>query len=268
MDDEESTYDQIIRRVFRNNHGAGGENVPFERHEIEHAAEELGVDVPKNLGDVVYAFKYRKELPSFIQEKAPENMNWVLVGRGSAQYAFELRAEARIQPDDMLVVANIPDATPGIVDRYALDDEQALLAKLRYNRMIDTFTGVTCYSIQNHLRTFVPDIGQVETDEIYIGVDKEGAHYVLPVQAKGGRDEIGIIQIEQDLALCRQKFPNLICRAVAAQFMEEEVIALFEFEAEDGSVGKVREKHYRLVSPDELTDAQLRRYRKRTDRGQ
>ena len=49
----------------------------------------------------------------------------------------------------------IPDATPGIVQKYALADEQALLAKLRYNRLLDIFTGVTCYSLQNHkLRGF------------------------------------------------------------------------------------------------------------------
>ncbi len=36
------------------------------------------------------------------------------------------------------------------------------------------FTGITCYSLQNHLRTSVPDIGQVETDELYVGVDKKG----------------------------------------------------------------------------------------------
>ncbi len=65
-----------------------------------------------------------------------------------------------------------------------MNDEQALLAKIRYNRLIDIFTGITCYSLQNHLRTTVPNIGQVEIDEIYIGIDKRGAHYILPAQAK------------------------------------------------------------------------------------
>ena len=38
------------------------------------------------------------------------------------------------------------------------------------------------------------------------------------------------VQIEQDIALCAEKFPALICRPLAAQFMAGEVIALFEFE--------------------------------------
>ena len=94
---------------------------------------------------------------------------------------------------------------------YALSDEQALLAKLRYNRLLDTFTGLTCYSLQNHLRTKVPNVGQVEVDEIYVGLDRKGAHYVLPIQAKGGNDQINIVQIEQDLAMCAAKFPALQC---------------------------------------------------------
>ena len=68
---------------------------------------------------------------------------------------------------------------------YAFNDEQALLARVRYNRLIDVFLGIACYSLQNHFRTTVSGIGQVETDEVYVGVDKSGAHYVVPVQAKG-----------------------------------------------------------------------------------
>jgi hypothetical protein len=110
----------------------------------------------------------------------------------------------------MLTQTKVPDATPGIVVRYSLNDEQALLAKVRYNRLIDIFTGVTCYSLQNHLRTTVADMGQVETDEIYVGVDRRGAQYVFPVQAKGGTDKLNIVQIEQDFALCRRSSPTLL----------------------------------------------------------
>lgn len=98
-----------------------------------------------------------------------------------------------IIPAEGLVITKIPEATPGVIAKYALDDEQALLAKLRYNRLIDIFTGITCYSLQNHLRTTVSNLGQVETDEVYIGIDSRGAHYVLPVQAKGGRDKLGLV---------------------------------------------------------------------------
>ena len=159
----------------------------------------------------------------------------------------------------MMAQVKVPDSTPGVIEKYRLSDEQALLAKLRYNRLLDIFTGVTCYSLQNHLRTTVPGMGQVETDELYVGIDKRGAHYVLPVQAKGGKDRISIVQIEQDHAMCQDKFPDLICRPIAAQFYEDN-IAIFAFESTESGLRVAVEKHYRLVAQDQITAEDLRIY--------
>ena len=163
----------------------------------------------------------------------------------------------------MLVETKIPDATPGVIVRYSMNDEQALLAKLRYNRLIDIFTGLTCYSLQNHLRTTLRDGSQVETDEIYIGLDKRGVHYILPVQGKGGKDKIGIVQIEQDFDMCSAKFPNLIWRSIAAQFIAGELIALFEFERTSGGIKVAAEKHYRLVKSEDLSKEEVESYQNR-----
>ena len=104
-----------------------------------------------------------------------------------------------------------------------------MLARVRYNRLIDIFLGIAYYSLQNHFRTTVPGMGQVETDEIYVGVDKRGSHYAVPVQDKGGNDKLNRVQIEQDIAVCAAKLPSLICRPVGIQFMRNDVVALFEF---------------------------------------
>ena len=259
----DNRYTQIIEAIFHEKYLEGLEEVPFKRSEFSDKAESLGIEPPKNVGDIIYSFKYRTSLPRSIIEKAPSGKEWVIVGTGRSKYAFVAKSAARILPDTMLTYTKVPDATPGIVAMYSFDDEQALLTKLRYNRLIDTFTGVTCYSLQNHLRTTVPNMGQVETDELYVGVDKKGEHYVFPVQAKGGKDELGVVQIEQDIALCRHKFPSLTCRAIAAQFMAEDVIALFEFELAEGEVRKAAERHYKLVLPEELSSEDLTRYQQR-----
>lgn len=77
-------------------------------------------------------------------------------------------------------------------------------------------------------------MGQIEIDEIYVGVNKNGQQFVIPVQAKGGSDQLSMIQTKQDLACCAEKFPNLTCRAISAQFMddEESTIAIFELTLE------------------------------------
>jgi hypothetical protein len=258
-------YILIIEKIFERNFKEGLTSVNFERKEIISTARELDIDLPLNIGDIIYSFKFRTPLPPKIQEKAPEGKQWVIVSKGRSLYAFEAKNLSRIIPDPMLTITKIPDATPGIVMMYALDDEQALLTKLRYNRLLDIFTGVTCYSLQNHLRTTVQNIGQVETDEIYVGIDKKGAQYVFPVQAKGGTDELGVVQIEQDIALCLNKFPNLKCRAIAAQFMQEGVIAMFEFNFEEGEIRKEAERHYKLVPVEQLSIDEIQKYQDKTE---
>lgn len=260
MSKKQRLYEPIITEIFKRNHQPGASSVPFTRGQIVEVAQALGIDLPKNPGDVVYAFKFRTDLPAEIKGCAPGNKEWIIMGRGRSKYAFELRSASRIHPDSMLEVIKIPDATPGMVGRYALNDEQALLARLRYNRLIDVFTGVAAYSLQNHLRTSVSGIGQIETDELYVGLDDAGRQFVFPVQAKGGSDELGVVQAEQDIALCRSKFPGLICRPIAAQFMDGDVIALFELALRDNEVKKLRERHYRLVPSDELSREDLERY--------
>lgn len=112
-----------------------------------------------------------------------------------------------------------------------------------------------------HLRTIVKGVGQIEIDDLYIGLDKYGCHYVIPVQAKDGKDQIGAVQTGQDIAFDAEKFPDMRCRPVAAQFMNEGVIALFELTLDDGQVKGVEERHYCLVPADELDRKAIREYR-------
>lgn len=224
-------YEQIIERIFLAHYKRGSTDVIFDREEIPAVAKRLGIEIPKNLGDLIYSFRYRVELPKAIVDKASKGKEWIIRPIGRSKYQFVLVTKWTITPNPALSRIKVPDATPGMIVKYALSDEQALLAKLRYNRLIDIFTGVTCYSLQSHLRTSVPTLGQVETDEVYIGVDRQGAHYVIPVQAKGGKDRLSVVQIEQDIALCGVKFRDAICRPLGAQFIQSDLIALFEFES-------------------------------------
>jgi len=257
---EANRYTRILEAIFARHYKKGVSEIDFERTEFSQVAEELGIILPKNLGDVLYSFRYRNPLPKTITSKAPKGYEWIIRPAGKGKYKLAVVKETAIVPSGVLAETKIPDATPGIITTYSLTDEQSLLAKLRYNRLIDIFTGLTCYSLQNHLRTTLRDGSQVETDEIYIGLDKRGAHYVLPVQAKGGKDKIGIVQIEQDFELGSIKFPRLVCRAIAAQFMEDNLIALFEFEQTKDGIRVSSEKHYRLVRSDELSSEELQSY--------
>jgi hypothetical protein len=131
---------------------------------------------------------------------------------------------------------------------------------VRYNRLVDVFLGITAYSLQNHLRTTVKDVGQIEIDEIYVGIDRHGRQFVVPVQAKGGSDKHGVVQTQQDVAFCKQTFKSLLCRPVSAQFMSNQRIAMFELTVVDGVVKVVDEKHYQLVAANAITADDLQAY--------
>lgn len=254
-------YQALIERIFFAHYKDGDTEFEFMREELEEGAAALGFARVKNIGDVPYSFRYRNKLPDSILETEPKQLEWVIEGAGRGIYRFKLVKKTRVVPREDLITIDIPDATPELIRAYALDDEQALLAIVRYNRLIDTFLSLTTYSLQNHLRTTVDGIGQIEIDELYIGLDRHGCHYVIPVQAKGGKDQIGIVQTTQDIRFVEQKFPGMKCRAIAAQFMADEVVALFELTLQDDDIKVVDEKHYRLVPSSELDSEAIRNYR-------
>lgn len=258
---DSNRYRILIEHIFFDHWADGVAEFEFERGEIESHAAKEGIALPKNIGDLIYSFRFRYPLPNRILETQPEGLEWVIEGAGRARYRFRLVKITRIVPSEALLTIAIPDATPELIRAYALDDEQALLAIVRYNRLIDTFLGLTTYSLQNHLRTTVSGVGQIEIDEVYIGLDKHGCHYVIPVQAKGGNDQIGVVQISQDLDFATEKFPEMRCRPIAAQFMAGGVIALFELTLDDGQVKIVEERHYRLVPAADLDQKAIRDYR-------
>ncbi|MCF6314152.1 MAG: hypothetical protein L3J39_17015 [Verrucomicrobiales bacterium] len=253
-------YENIIEKIFFNRYKKHAKTVKFLREDIETTASDLAIKLPKNLGDLIYSFRYRNPLPETIRKTQPKGQEWIIEGVGRAKYQFKLVRINRISPNHDLVTIKIPDATPEIILAYALSDEQALLAKVRYNRLIDVFLGVAAYSLQNHLRTTVKGIGQIEIDEVYTAVDRHGRHFIIPVQAKGGNDQLSVVQTKQDIDCCAEKYPNLICRAISTQFIADDLIAIFELTVEEDYVKVVEEKHYRLVPADAITQKDLQTY--------
>jgi len=127
--------------------------------------------------------------------------------------------------------------------------------------IVDIFFGLTTYSLQNHLRTTVKGIGQIEIDELYVGIDTHGCHYVIPVQAKGGRDQISVVQTTQDITACTEKFPGIKCRALSVQFMDDKIVAMFELTVEKDEIKVVEERHYKLVPADKLDPSAISNYK-------
>ena len=257
----QNRYHALIEKIFFDRYKEGAKSLDFKREDLKSAAADLKIALPENLGDVIYSTRFRAPMPASILKTQPEGYEWLIELAGRSLYKFCLRKANRIIPNPNLAIIRIPDSTPEIIAAYALDDEQALLAKVRYNRLIDIFLGLTTYSLQNHLRTTVKGMGQIEIDELYVGLDKFGCHYVIPVQAKGGSDQISVVQTTQDIQCCTEKYPGLRCRPISAQFISSDQIALFELTVEDHEIRVVEERHYKLVPASELDRAHISAYR-------
>ncbi|MBN1311298.1 MAG: hypothetical protein JXB30_07750 [Anaerolineae bacterium] len=178
-------YDLIIIRVFEklHKHGESIDRLPFTKEDVVEAINELGL-VINNVPDIPYTYRTgRSPLPDTILEHG----QWAIDGAGKGRYYFvKLTRSPYIDIPQDIEIIPILDATPQIVLKYQGTDEQGLLARLRYNRLVDIFTGLTAYHLQGHFRTTVTNVGQVEIDDLYIGVDTDGMGYLLPLEAKSG----------------------------------------------------------------------------------
>ena len=207
----------------------------------------MNLPVPKNLGDVIYSFRSRKEFPVSIKERTPDNCECIIRSEGNGLYAFVLEHAIDLSPIEQDAVS-IPDATPPLVKLYSQSDEQAILAKIRYNGLIGFFTNLVCYHLQSHYKTQVSGIGQTETDDLYVAYDHLGRHSIILVQAKSQKEKLSRIQIENDLAVCEVKFPSLQARSIAAKQISKSVVALMEFGYANGALSRVQEVHYKFLT--------------------
>lgn len=260
MGTEEQKYRRIIEEIFFTHYRDNMIGFDFEREEILEASKKLGIKPPKNPGDVLYSYRFRKSLPDRIVATAPLNKEWIILLAGIGKYRFRIVNFSRITPQVNQLRIKIPDSTPEIIAKHAMNDEQALLAKVRYNRLIDIFLGIATFSLQSHLRTSLVGIGQIEIDEIYIGVNRKGAQFIVPVQAKSGKDQISIVQTDQDLLFCQNRFPSLVCRPISVQFLSKDIIVMFELIRDGEEICIVDEKHYQLVPGENITDSDLQLY--------
>lgn len=250
-------YGRAILSIFRDRYRRGRREIAFTRDDLIRVTD----GEVKNIGDLVYSFRYRAQLPEEIRRTVTEPSGWIIVPRGAAQYALVIHPRAgRVLPDDQRQAILIPDATPELISAHARNDEQALLALVRYNRLVDIFTGVTAESLQNHYRTQIDDYGQIEVDEMYVGVDKEGRQYFMPLEAKGKGGHLSIIQIGQNIACGKKVFPNLILRPLGAKFLDDHSIVMMRFNVTDqwDDIQKVDEQRYRLVPHGDIPARQIK----------
>jgi hypothetical protein len=243
-----SIYDEVIQEVFIRHYRPGSTRLTFEKDELTDICLKHGITV-RNIPDIIYTYRVRRTLPAKILATG----NWAIEPAGRGSYAFRLlQNPPRFDiPLDNFAPIEIFNAIPEVVEGLLRQDEQSLLTRLLYNRLVDIFTGLTCFHIQNHYHSFVTDMGEVEIDALYVGVDKNGALFVIPIEAKsqGESEMIGRIQISQMAKLMRQDFSILKRRILAVKTLQDDTIAAVEFNDADepDDIQIISVARYRLI---------------------
>ncbi len=221
-----NAYDRVLIHVFEQHWTKGLQDVPFSKDDVLDAAAALDLRI-KNAADILYTYRSRRKLPEAIAKHG----NWIIASRGSGLYSFaKIVGHSQVIIPATLKVFPIPYAVPDIVAAHLPRDEQGLLTIARYNRILDVFTGLACFHLQSHVRTQIKGHGQVEIDELYVGVDKDGRGYVLPVEGKEEGESLGIDKAVSLTLFARAKYPKLICRPIAIIRESENQLACVEFE--------------------------------------
>lgn len=227
-----SDYDKVIEVLFFKKFDAAGNpdvtELDFQKDELIHAAQSLNI-VIRNFPDVTYTYRSRGKLPDSICEKG----HWIIKQKGKSNYAFVKSKRAPFFTiQEGLASTDISNSLPEIVEKYIAEDEQGLLSAIRYNRLIDIFTGITCFHLQSHIRTTIEGEGQIEIDDLYVGLDHDGKEYILPLEAKSpdDRDKLGWVQVANLVKFAHQNFPELKCRPICAKPVDLNTVYLIEFD--------------------------------------
>jgi len=223
-----SVYDRVILEVFQKHYRPGAERLDFQKDELVEACRKHRLTV-RNVPDIIYTFRARRPLPQQILQTGW----WCIEPAGKGSFVFRrLKNPPQFSlPFKDLAPVELLDAIPEVVRRLLREDEQALLTCVLYNRLVDIFTGLTCFHIQNHYRAFVEETGQVELDALYVGVAKSGTMAIIPIEAKsaGEHEHVGRVQLAHMALLVRQDFPNYAHRLLAIKQLGDGTIGIAEF---------------------------------------
>ena len=244
----DTDYDKLILGAFFRYWTPGMEQFVFSRKDIDGSA--LGLS-PANIGDCLYTFRHRRTLPQAILDSAPDDRVWMIEGAGRGRYRFVLVKQAFFDPSPAaplirLLDHSLPEAR---VKRKRKFDEQAILTTMRQNRMLDLALHARLTHVQAHARMSVTGIGQIEIDDVFLGVSgKTGKAIVVTVQGKRNGDRINASQILQDIRACQEHEDGLIPVPCAVHYdTASGRFAVMEFTERDGEVVLVNEQHFILV---------------------
>ena len=107
-------YSAIIGTIFDRHYEPGKTQFEFSREEFVEIARSLSIDLPKNLGDTIYSFRFRTALPGQVVATAGTEREWIIQLAGRATYRLRLVKLASIVPNPSMKAIKITHRTTAI----------------------------------------------------------------------------------------------------------------------------------------------------------
>lgn len=242
-------YVPILLCIFNKKYKEGDTVVAFSLDDIRQAASELNLQI-RNAGDLVYRMRSRTVLPKEILDKGFYLLRQVRRG----QYRLEVGTSTIVEhtPDE---IVSALDCTPLPVRRLLPEnladiDEQGLLTIVHYCQILSHFTGLQVFRFKSHVRKSVLEVGQVEVDEVDVGVavDHTEKPIIFPIEAKAAPDALNWIQVAAQVRFAKQYFPEHLIRPIGIKVDYDSLIHVLEFTAslDASQLEVVRSTTYRL----------------------
>jgi len=194
----------------------------------------------------VYTYPRRRDWPDEIAATG----HWDLARdwQGDAQHCFIKLTHPLTLAPETLQENEIPYAVPEIVDQSVGQDEQGIVTRARYNRLVDVFTGLAAFHLQSHVRTVISR-KQIEIDDLYVAVDKQGKRYCVPIEAKTGREKTSYGQVSNMAKFAETRFPDFACRPLLINGVCHDLFHIVEFIAstDPRKIRIVDQRLYRLA---------------------
>jgi hypothetical protein len=238
-------YDQILSDLFFKFYSPAMDTIPFAHKDLVESASRY--DKHNNISDIIYTYRHgRRPYPAAIQ-KIAQGRDWAIEGTGKSSYEFVTVDQNFFYANPQCPIIEIHNQSiaPQLLEQIG-QDEQATLAIIRTNKLLDTFLSASLDHIQSHKRMTVSYVGQTEIDDLYSGITETGVPIVVPVQAKDRFLPLNGTQVRQDV----RAFPLHTVRPVGViAFGNEFCLMEFSFEPRKDSlkVTVVNEVHYRLI---------------------
>lgn len=226
-------YQRLIEHVFQSQaeeHGTD-DDIPFHRDDIETAMNELGISVG-NVPDIPYAYRSRRPLPDSISQHGYSAV--IIDDTRSGEeptYLFTRRDQLIHVPEEVDEVHRTSiTVLPEPVRSYIGQDEQGVLTQVRYANLLDEFTGLETYHLASHLRFRVKG-REAELDDLSVGVDEQGDHHGLAVEAKGIGETLNRNQLIRNTRGIEHedRYPDSV-RTLAVKLHDDGAFYLFEFD--------------------------------------